>query len=262
MSPTASCLLLLVVAVCAATALPAADAAPRRYDLYLLVGQSNMAGRGPLDAESAQPHARVFALAKDGTWAPGRDPLHFDKPEAAVGPGLAFGKAMAEADPQAVIGLIPCAVGGTSIALWTPGSQDPVTKSFPYDDALRRARLALRDGVLKGILWNQGEADRGGDRRKVYGERLTALAARLRADLEAPAVPFVAAELADLDEKQQGNVRAFNAIVNGLGGGIPHFACVSAQGFAHKGDRLHLDTASARELGRRYAAAMLSLQGR
>ena len=51
------------------------------------------------------------------------DPLHFStKTGAGVGPGLAFGKAMADANPQARIGLIPCAVGGSSIKVWVPGS--------------------------------------------------------------------------------------------------------------------------------------------
>lgn len=244
-----------------AAGLNAADqAAAPRYSLYLLIGQSNMAGRGTVDAESAKGHPRVFALDKAGSWQPGRDPLHFDKPEAGVGPGLAFGAALAEADPQARIGLIPCAVGGSAITLWTPGTQDPVTKAFPYDDALRRTRLALRDGTLKGFIWHQGEADRGGDRRGQYAERLTALVARLRTDLEAPAVPFVAGELAQLDDRQREQTTQFNQILAGLVGRIPHFALVTAEGLNHRGDKLHLDSASARELGRRYAAAMIAAQ--
>lgn len=82
-------------------------------ELYLLIGQSNMAGRGKVDEESKQIHPRVFMLNKDGQWVPATDPLHFDKPSAGVGPGLAFGKALAEAAPEVRIGLIPCAVGGT-----------------------------------------------------------------------------------------------------------------------------------------------------
>lgn len=256
LAPTAA---LLLIVVCASQ-LPAADATARRYDLYLLIGQSNMAGRGPVDAESARTHPRVFAFGKAGAWEPAHDPLHFDKPEAAVGPGLAFGLAMAEADPQALIGLIPCAVGGSAIAEWTPGGQEKWTRAHPYDDALRRARLALCDGTLKGILWHQGEADRGPEQRGLYAQRLTELVARLRQDLDAPEVPFLAGELAQLDDHSRNSTAAFNAILAGLAGTIPRFACVPADHLSDKGDRIHLDTASARELGRRYAAALIRMR--
>jgi hypothetical protein len=200
-------------------------------------------------------------LNKDGAWVPATDPLHFDKPSAVgVGPGLAFGKAMADANPQAKIGLIPCAVGGTAISLWTPGKLDPVTKSHPYDDAVRRVKLAQKDGVLKGILWHQGEADRGAEAVKRYAERLTELIERLRKELNAPDVPFVAAELGPLKEQDREANARFNEVVQGLAKTVKRYACVSAAGLTHRGDQLHFDTASARELGKRYAAAMLELQ--
>lgn len=243
-----------------AVPLSAADAAPRHYDLYLLIGQSNMAGRGLLDAESKNIYPRVFAFDKAGTWQPAQDPLHFDKKEAAVGPGLAFGKAMAEADPQAVIGLIPCAVGGSAIAQWVPGGQEPYTKLFPYDETIRRVRLAQQSGTLKAILWHQGEADRGAAQRAVYGEKLTDLVKRLRSDLNVPDVPFIAGELALLDEHSRNSTTEFNRVVNGLVGTIPLFACVPANDLHDKGDHLHLDTASARTFGKRYAEVLLKLR--
>jgi hypothetical protein len=248
--------MLLVAAFTAAVC-----AAGEGYDLYLLVGQSNMAGRGKVDEESKRAHPRVFMLTKDGAWAPATDPLHFDKPSAVgVGPGLAFGKAMADANPQAKIGLIPCAVGGTAISRWTPGAADPVTKTHPYDDAIRRAKLAQKDGVLKGIIWHQGEGDRGAEPVKLYAGRLTELIERLRKELNAPDAPFVAGELAAFKEPDRESIARFNAVVQGLAKTAKRYACVSATGMAHRGDQLHFDTASARELGKRYAAAMLELQ--
>jgi hypothetical protein len=235
---------------------PSADTA---LSLYLLVGQSNMAGRGRVDAVSTQADSRIVAWGRDDAWVPARDPLHYDKPEAGVGPGLAFAAAMAGAQPGVRIGLIPAAVGGSAISLWQSGVQDPATHAFPYDDALRRARLAARDGVLRGILWHQGEADRGDGVRDLYADRLIALVARLRADLQAPEVPFIAGELAQLNEERRDSTVAFNAVLAGLLGRIPRFALVRADGLRDGGDRLHLDAASARELGRRYAAALLGM---
>jgi hypothetical protein len=257
------CLLLsLAWMMVGSAAEPEIPAEKTAYDLYLLIGQSNMAGRGKVDAASTQTHPRVVTLAKDGQWVPAVDPLHFDKPGAGVGPGLAFGKAMAEASPQATIGLIPCAVGGTSITRWVPGVQDPVTKAYPYDDMLKRAQAACKDGTLKGIIWHQGEADRRPDASALYAERLTALIARLRKELNAPDVPFVAGELGQLNETNRELTAGFNTILRGLTQSVARYACVSAEGLTDRGDHLHFNAESARTLGARYAAAMLELHGK
>jgi hypothetical protein len=234
---------------------------PKDMDLYLLVGQSNMAGRGKVDEESKQVNPRVFMLNKDGQWVPATDPMHFDKPSAGVGPGLVFGKAMAEAAPDARIGLIPCAVGGTPLKLWSPGVQDNNTKAFPYDDTLRRVQLALKDGSLKGIIWHQGESDRPATdfSRKQYAEKFTDFIARLRQDLNAPQVPFVAGELPQLDEKFLEVNQRFNELVQGLKSTVSNYSCVSAKDLIDGGDKLHLDTNSARIFGKRYAEAMLQM---
>src|SRR5690606_744569 len=90
--------------------------------IYILMGQSNMAGRGKVTERYAkQQHPRVTMLNQAGEWVPAMHPVHFDKPTiAGVGPGLSFGIAMAEANPEATIALVPCAVGGTPIAKWVP----------------------------------------------------------------------------------------------------------------------------------------------
>lgn len=225
-----------------------------QFHLYLLIGQSNMAGRGTVDEESKAAHPRVLMLTRNREWAPATDPLHFDKPVAGVGPGLAFGKRMADDQPRIRIGLIPCAVGGTSISVWVPGKEDKSTRTHPYDDMLERVGVAKRSGVVKGILWHQGEAD---VRNGGYGERLGELIERLRKDLAAPDLPFVASELSPLNPANAEAVAAFNVQVQGLK--IRHYGCISGEGLAHRGDKLHYDTASARILGRRYAERMKAL---
>ncbi len=80
---------------------------PENLDIYLLLGQSNMAGRGPVtDANRDEHNDRVYMLNKDGQWVIAKHPLHFDKSVAGVGPGLAFGITMAHAKPGVKIGLI------------------------------------------------------------------------------------------------------------------------------------------------------------
>ena len=86
------------------------------FHLFLLAGQSNMAGRGAIEAEDQVPHPRVLALNAAGEWVPAVAPLHWDKSVAGVGLGRSFGIALAEAEPDITIGLIPAACGGSPIA--------------------------------------------------------------------------------------------------------------------------------------------------
>ncbi len=254
----ASLILLDSVIVAPAAEAPRTEPPPdSNFQLYLLIGQSNMAGRGALDAESQQTCPRVEMLTKDLAWKPATDPLHFDKPAAAgVGPGLEFGKKMAEANPTVRIGLIPCAVGGTSIKVWVPGAEDKDTKTHPYDDMLQRVRAAQKAGVLKGIIWHQGEADRNAS--DAYGRELTDLITLLRKDLKVPNLLFIAGELPSFNTNNAAATKRFNAVVQGLK--EKNYACVSAEGLHHKGDHLHCDAESARILGRRYAEKMIELQ--
>src|SRR5690606_22650149 len=131
---------------------------------------SNMAGRGKVTGWYAkQQHPRVAMLNQAGEWVMATHPLHFDKPTmAGVGPGLSFGMAMAEATPDAIIGLVPCAVGGTPIATWSPGAYDQNTDTHPYDDAEQRIRQAMETGTVKGIIWHQGEGDSNEKSAQVY----------------------------------------------------------------------------------------------
>jgi len=175
--------------------------AKEKFHLFLLAGQSNMAGRGKVTQEDRTPHPRVLMLNQENRWVPAVDPLHFDKPNiVGVGLGKTFGIEIAEANPNITVGLIPCAVGGSPISTWEPGAFYKVTKSHPYDDALRRAREALKAGTLKGILWHQGESDSKPDRAPVYEDKLHALIARFRKELNAPGVPFIVGQMGRFKE--------------------------------------------------------------
>ncbi|MCB2406558.1 sialate O-acetylesterase [Hymenobacter lucidus] len=239
------------------------------FRLYLLVGQSNMAGRGVVEAQDTVPNRRVLRLNAAGQWETAQDPVHFDKSVAGVGPGLSFGRALAAQDTSVVIGLIPCAVGGSAISFWQPGAFYPATKTNPYDDAIRRARTAMQAGTLAGIIWHQGEADSNPAGSAAYAQHLTALIARFRQDLQLPEVPFVAGQLPDFQIVKPDSLgqprtneaaRRLNTTVARLGRSVRHYGYVSAEGTAHIGDQTHFNAASARLMGQRYAAAMQRLQ--
>lgn len=227
------------------------------FHIYLLIGQSNMAGRGKVDSISKLSRPRILMFDSTRKFVPATDPLHFDKKVAGVGPGLSFADHMVPAGGRIKIGLVPAAVGGTSIKSWVPGGFDSATKTHPYDEAMVRIKAALRYGVLKGILWHQGEANSGGFAQSpTYITQLQALVARLRSELNAPDVPFVMGELGYFRPK----FRNFNAMLQQVPDSIRNITVVSAQGLGHKGDTTHFDTQAARELGKRFAVGMKQLQ--
>lgn len=221
-----------------------------------------MAGRGEVEELDRTPAANVFALDSNMVWGPAKDPLHFDKPEiVGVGPGFAFGRAMAEANPGVRIGLIPGAVGGSSIRAWLPNAVHEQTNSRPWDDALSRTFrvLAQQGGELKGIIWHQGESD-SNEFAPQYEDALVDLVERFRREFHDPDLPFVASPLAEFYVSGNAVGAEINAAIAHLPERLPHTAVISAEGMTPKADNIHLDTASARELGRRYAEAMLALE--
>ncbi|MDP3073730.1 MAG: sialate O-acetylesterase [Opitutaceae bacterium] len=242
-----------------ATAQPLPD--KEDFHLFLLIGQSNMAGRGVVSPADRTPTARVLMLDKAGAWVPAVDPLHFDKPNVVgVGLGRSFAEVVAAARPGVTIGLIPCAVGGSPIDTWRPGVFYDATKSHPWDDALRRAKLALQAGTLHGILWHQGESDSNRALAPGYAAKLDDLVARLRAELRAPRVPFVAGQLGRFADKPWDEFRTqVDQAHRELPRRVAHTAFVGSDGLQHKGDQVHFDSDSLREFGRRYAAAFLKL---
>ena len=238
---------------------PAAHPSPDpNFHLYLLMGQSNMAGRGPItEALQNVGNARVFMLNATGEWVLARHPVHFDKPKVAgVGPGLSFGVAMAEANPSIRIGLVPCAVGGTAISRWQPGAYDDITKTHPYDDAVLRIQNAMGYGVVKGLLWHQGEADSNPTAAAAYLPKLSEFIGRVRLLTGQPELPVVVGELGRFKE----NNISFNAQLLHLPDAVPHTAVATSENLVDKGDQTHFDGPSADEFGRRYAVLMQALQ--
>ncbi len=234
--------------------------AKERFHLFLLVGQSNMAGRGIVEDQDRVVHPRVLTFTKEKRWAPAVDPIHFDKRVAGVGLGRTFGITVADDDPTITVGLIPCAVGGSPIASWEPGGYHDQTKSHPYDDAIARATAAMQHGTLKGILWHQGESDSNAKRAGQYADNLHALIARFRDELRSPAVPFIAGQLGIFKERPwNDDRRTVDAALQALPAEVPQTAFVPSDGLTPNPDLVHFDAASLREFGRRYAAAYRKL---
>jgi hypothetical protein len=226
-------------------------------DVYLLIGQSNMAGRGVIDSiANTYLSDKVLMVTSTDSIVVAKHPLHFDKPSIdGVGPGLKFGAEMAKADKKTRILLVPCAIGGTSINKWLPEAYDSITNTYPYDDAIKRLKVAMKNGTLKGVIWHQGEGD---IRRTDYLTDLIELVQRIRTTVGNPELPFIAGELGYYLKYY--SPTNFNENLNKFPAALNHTAVVSAKGLTHKGDDVHFDSRSAEILGERYAEAMKELQ--
>ncbi len=224
--------------------------------VFLLIGQSNMAGRGKLEDVRRLMHPQVF-MFREGSWLPAVEPLHTDKPKiAGVGLGMSFALELIEKAGIAPIGLVPCAVGGTPLSRWMPGAD-------LYENAVRTVKSALVHGRLAGVLWHQGEGDSGRhDEAMSYGQRLAKMIQQLRTDLSAESVPVIAGELGPFLQHHGGCgfFELVNTQLREVENSVPGYSCVSARGMQDNGDSLHFNAESLREFGIRYAQSFIEMR--
>lgn len=235
--------------------------AKENFHLYLLMGQSNMAGRGKVEALDTLTHPRVMMLDKSMNWVSASDPMHFDKSAAGTGLGLTFGKIMANDNPTIKIGLIPTAVGGSSINYWFADSLFQQTKTYPYDDMIQRTKKAMESGTLKGILWHQGESDSNTkDGINDYTRKFETMLDSLKSDLGIQSVPIVMGELGYFFYPKATYAEEMNGVINQIAKSSDCIGLVTSEGLTHKGDSTHFDSDSYHALGVRYAAKMQEVQ--
>lgn len=229
---------------------------PVSYDIYLLIGQSNMAGRGTLlPADFNEDMDGVFLLGSGDVPVPATHPfnqystIRKDLSMQQMNPGYSFSKAVREAHPDRPILIVCNARGGTSITAWGPGSTY-------YSEAVRRTKAAMKYGTLKAVLWHQGCAD-SGSRVGQYMGLLKTMVNGLRADLSSPDVPFIAGELATWRTTSP----QFNVMIRTISDNIPNSSYVSSEGLGMLKDESdpHFNRDGQILLGQRYAAKVLEM---
>lgn len=220
-----------------------------------------MAGRGKVESIDTLTHPRVWMLDMDTNWVLARDPIHFDKPIAGVGLGLTFGKIMANENNAIRIGLIPCAIGGSSINQWFQDSLHLETNKYPYNEMIFKSKMAMESGILKGILWHQGESDTGSEVDvDIYSEKFHTMLDSLKADLGITSVPLVIGELGYFFYDKQPLAKDLNEVLHQLSDNNNCMRIVSADRLADKGDSTHFSSDSYHALGVRYATKMREVQ--
>ena len=227
------------------------------FHVFLLLGQSNMAGYPKAQAADKVKDERIKVLGFDACAATGRvqdkwdvavAPLH-ECWNGALGPGDYFAKTLINVIPAGdSIGLVPCAVSGEKIEtfLKSGGSK--------YSWIIARAKLAQdAGGVIDGMLFHQGESNCGD---ASWPGKVNTLVTDLRKDLNLGNAPFLAGELAPTGACSQ-----HNTLVGKLPSVVSNAFVVSAAGLAlDPADtqyRLHFDHDSQVTFGKRYEAAMV-----
>lgn len=231
----------------------------------LLIGQSNMAGRGDFGEVPEIRHPRCFMM-RNGKWIPMSEPINPDRAifnalfHSGIGLSASFAAALAESEPGTRVGLIPCADGGTSLADWAPGG-------LLYDNAVFHVGLAKRTSEVAAILWHQGENDSHAEAdARAYRRRVADFFSSLRRDAGLEGVPLVVGELGRfLDAYNNGHCRFWRTVNEALhdyAASDPLVAVASSEGLPCKPDNVHFNSVAQREFGLRYHNAYRTLAGR
>ena len=175
--------------------------------------------------------------------------------ESGVGPGIPFALKMLKVDTNITIGLVPCAVGGTSLNRWGKGAD-------LYKKAVSRAKLAAQTGMVTGVLWHQGESDSTSQKNaESYEMRLVRMFKDLRSDLGQTNLPIVVGQLGDfLEPEKYPYADAVRAAIKHMPAALLQMGYADSAGLGDKGDKLHFSGAAQEEMGRRYAQAMMKLR--
>ena len=223
---------------------------------FLMIGQSNMAGRGFAHEVTPIVNDRIKVL-RNGRWWPMYTPVNCDRITAGISLAESFADAYAR-EHHVDVGLIPCADGGTCLDQWQVGG-------LLFDHALYQCELAGRTSTIAGVLWHQGESDCSEARWPVYEEKCTAILQAFRQRLDLQDVPFLVGGLGDYlkdfsNEHIAQNHPHINAALQRMADRDPMMAYVSAAGLPSNSDNLHFSAAGLREFGLRYYAAFQTLE--
>ena len=253
----------------------------KHFYIFLCFGQSNMEGfpgvqpqdKGPVDDRLQVLAAVDFpGMGRtNGNWYPAVPPLC--RPGTGLCPADYFGRALASnLPPNIKVGIVNVAVAGCKIELFEKTNYESyastaapwmktIIKTYdgnPYQHLVDMAKLAQKDGVIKGILLHQGESNSGD---KEWPNKVKGIYENLLQDLNLnpKEVPLIAGELVSADQK--GACASMNKIIDTLPRTIPTAHVVSSAGCTSRPDHLHFTPTGYRELGTRYAQTMLPLLG-
>jgi hypothetical protein len=250
----------------------------QKFYIFLCLGQSNMEGNAKFESQDTTVDDRFQVLqAVDcpdlkrtkGNWYTAVPPL--SRCRTGLTPADYFGRSMVANLPGDVkVGVINVAVAGCKIELFDKDNYQSYVSTAPqwmigvinqydgnpYARLVELAKIAQKDGVIKGILLHQGESNTNDT---LWPQKVNVVYSNLIRDLhlQPASVPLLAGEV--VHAEQGGICASMNNIIAKLPQTVPNAHVISSKGCTDAADNLHFDAAGYRELGRRYADKMLSL---
>ncbi len=225
--------------------------------VFILAGQSNMAGRGLVEPQDTIPSEKIFTINSANEIIIAKEPLHYYEPNMkGLDCGLSFAKELSKkiADSITII-LLPVAVGGSSVFQWLGDSLHRDVKLLT--NFREKVEIGHRYGKIKGILWHQGENDAISTPTPAYQLALTTLLNQFRKFVNNDTLPIILGELG-LFSKDSLNWARINRAINVVADQNKFIKVVRTHDLNHKGDFIHFDSPSQRLLGKRYADTFLS----
>lgn len=224
--------------------------------VFIMAGQSNMAGRGVVEPEDTIPQKRLLTINKDGRLIIAKEPLHFYEPNlTGLDCGYSFGTTILKSIPDSIsVLLIPTAVGGSSISQWLGDSVHRNVKLF--SNFLDKLEIGKRYGIIKGILWHQGESDANEKDIPLHTKRLSELIVRFRSSAGNNSLPALLGELGSFSADKE-NWKLINKSINEYSSQDKSVAIISTTDLEHRGDSIHFDSKGQRLMGKRFAEVYL-----
>jgi len=218
---------------------------------FLMIGQSNMAGRGYVQEVVPIENPRIHVL-RNARWVEMFVPINPDRCFSGISLAESFADDFVK-NYNTDVGLIPCADGGTCLDQWMPGE-------LLFDNALNQARLAMRTSTIAGVLWHQGESDIRDERYLHYYTKCAHIFEALRKELSfSDNVPFLVGGLGDFLKEHKGKTDfgkyfKVNEALKKMADQYDYISYVSAEGLTGNPfpDDVHFNAQSLRTFGHRY----------
>jgi hypothetical protein len=226
---------------------------PDSVFVYIMAGQSNMAGRGKIEPIDTIPNNRLLTLDKQGQLILAKEPLHYYEPSrTGLDCGVSFGTIILKKLPQNnYVLVLPTAVGGSSIQQWINDSTFRDVKLL--SNFKEKVELGKKYGTIKSLLWHQGENDATNEENiNLYQKRLSILFSTFRKIVKNDTLPIIIGELGSYYNKNEKWQRINNAI-HTFTKKDKFSEYITTQDFNHRGDGLHFDSNGQRKMGERFA---------
>ncbi|MBZ9728737.1 sialate O-acetylesterase [Salegentibacter sp. JZCK2] len=224
--------------------------------VFLLAGQSNMAGRGLVEPQDTIPSKRILTINKNNELIYAKEPLHFYETTATgLDVGLSFGEELIKNIPDSIsVLLLPTAVGGSSITQWL--NDENFRNVQLFSNFKEKLELGKSYGAIKGIIWHQGESDANKEEIENYEKRLSQLISNFRKNSGNNELTVIIGELGSFSDNNE-QWKEINEQIRAYATTDSLTKVVQTSDLKHKGDKVHFSSESIRILGKRYAKKYL-----